>query len=450
MNIIIIGAGEVGRHLAQHLSTEGHAVCVVDEDAALVSDLNDKLDLRAIQGSCISVGLLEEANVADCDLFLAVTGHDATNLNSASIARKLGAKKAIARVHATVQRDEWLFDYREHFGIDYLFSSERLAAVELAKHIRNPDTPVVEEFARGRIELQQVTVSSHSVASGRMLKEISLPVRTRIGQIQRRDRSIVPSATERIEPGDLVTVFGETKKLAAAVTMLQPAFTPGGRRNVIIAGGTESALALAQMLESDNFRIRIMDTDRARCDLSSRLLEKSTVLFGDPTSLDQLREEQAGGADFFVAATADDEDNIMACLQANHLGTRHCLALVHRSDYAGAISRSGRKLGILAAVSPREAARRDLMRFVTLTGFRVVMRLDGGAEVIEFVVKAGGRIDGRQVSEVSWPAGSGLVALLHEDSAHVPAADDVFKPGDTVYAIVDEAGRAEMIRLLGS
>jgi trk system potassium uptake protein TrkA len=448
VNIIIVGAGEVGRYLAESLSSRLHNLSIIESNERLAEDLNERLDGRVICGTGTSVATLAEANVAECELFLALTSDDNTNLVSASMAKSLGARKTIARVHTGVQREEWLFDFKAHFGIDYLFSTERLAAVELAKFVRNPERLLVEELARGRIELQQIEVSAASRAVGRSLQDLALPPRVRIGMIEREKQHFVPAAREELQAGDVVTLFGEPRKLGEVISLLQPGARDEHERNVVVFGGGEYGLMLAQMLEGKRFRVRIMEKDRRRCEFLANTLQNTVVIHGDATSQKQLREEQVGEADFFIAATEDDEDNVMTCLQAKHLGTKYTLALIHRVDYADVVSRSSEQLGIMGAVSPREAANRDLLRFMTSEKYHVVMALADGAEVLESVVREGGSLAEKRVAEVQWPEGAGLVALLQGSEAMVPTADDVLRPGDTVYAIVSPQSKKALVKLL--
>jgi len=362
--------------------------------------------------------------------------------------KALGAKKTIARVHAGVQREEWLFDYRSHFGIDHVFSSEGLAAVELAKFIRNPQSLVVEEIARGRIEVQRVPVLSGCRGAGKRIRELGFPARVRVGLIQRNGSSFVPHAESVLHVDDLVTLFGEPRKLSEVATLLRT--TPDDRkeRSVVIFGGGEAAYALAQMLEAERFKVRIFERDERRCAYLAETLQSTVILHADATSLDNLREEQVGEADFFVAATHDDEDNVMTCLQANHLGTEYCLAMIHRADYAEAIIRFGKQIGILGAVSPREASKRDLLRFVTEEKYHSVMQLGDDAELIQMIVNEKSKAAGHKVMEVEWPEGSGLVAVLHGQQAIVPAADDLISGGDVLYAIVSREAKKPLLRLL--
>lgn len=448
MNVVILGAGEIGFYLAETLILHAHDVCVIESDADVAAEANEKLDARVVHGNGASVSVLEEASIADCDVFLGLSSQDNTNLVSASLAKSLGADRSIARVHSDIQSDFWLFDFRKHFNIDYLFSSERLAAVELAKHIRNPNHLLVEEVARGRIELQQTRVDARCAATEHSLRDLKLPQRVRIGLIQRGDQLIIPHADEVLKGGDVVTLFGHPSKLQEVSRLLQRFPVEDETTRVVIFGGGEYGFALAQMLTGKRFRVRIFETDEKRCQYLSTVLENTTLIHADATSMRMLREEQVGEADFFVGATYDDEDNVMTCLQAKDLGVRHCLTLIHRSDYADAVMRVGAELGIIGAVSPRVATSKELMRFMTPDRHTSLVQLAGGSDVIEFTVRERSAIANRKVAETNLPTGSMFVSLTHGRDAVVPAAEDLLSPGDQVVAIVSPAAKKPFLRLI--
>ena len=357
MNIIIVGAGEIGTHIALGLAAENHSIVVVESDEKVAGDLNNRIDARVIVADGTSITVLIDAGVADCDLFMSLTSDNNINIVSASVAKKLGARKTICRVHPGIQRESLFMDYGEHFGMDYLFSSERLAAIELAKHVRNPKSSMVEEIARGYVEIQRVYVSPNSKLCGKSLMELDFPARVRVGAITRGNVTIVPSAEEILMTDDLVTLFGEPTKLHDTVLRLQNRSGKDYKTNIVIFGGGEYGFSLAQSLESWNCRIRIIESNKERCRELSDQLTNVTILNADATSIAEMKEEQIGEADFFIAATEVDEDNVMTCLQAHSLGTKYCLPLIHRADYADAMTGFGVKMGILAAVSPREATR---------------------------------------------------------------------------------------------
>ncbi|MGJ8724040.1 MAG: Trk system potassium transporter TrkA [Roseibacillus sp.] len=446
MNIIIVGAGEIGRHLSQELS-KLHALSVIEVDSKLAEELEQTIDANVVRGDGNSVNALAQANVGDCDLFLGLTSSNNANLMSASMAKAMGVERVIARVHPGLQREEWLFDYRGHFNIDHLFSSERLTAIELAKFIRNPDSLTVEELAQGKIELQQVRVHAKSGVVGKPLREVKLPERTRIAAISREDTHTIPNADSILEAGDIATIFGEPRRLRKLAANLQK--TDGGLEGlkVVIFGGGEYGFSLAQMLESWDCKVRIFEEDEARClELADRLAN-TTVINVDATVLAELEDEQVGDADFFVATSTSDEDNVMTCLQANNIGVKNCLTIIHRADYARAIGSSGRHFGVVAAVSPREATRRDIERYLTSEKYHVVKKL-GPGQVIETRIESKSALAGKPVSEVKWPPGVVLVGRQRGLQAEVPGRDDVLEVGDILYAMVGRKSLKAFAKLL--
>ncbi|MDB2673810.1 Trk system potassium transporter TrkA [Akkermansiaceae bacterium] len=447
MNIIIVGAGEIGRHLAIELSRQEHAVSVIESDVVKASELQSEIEGRVVVGDGSSVNTLAEANVGDCELFLALTSENSVNLMSASMVKSMGVERVISRVHPGLQREEWLFDFRGHFGIDHIFSSERLAAIELAKFIRNPDSLVVEEIARGRIELQQVRVSLKSDAIGEPLKSLKFPANTRVALVSRDGKHEVANADTVLEGGDIVTVFGAPHKLRQLVGRLQKEIHLKDGPRVVIFGGGEYGFSLAQMLESWNCRVRIFerDPDLAR-ELTDRL-SNTTVINADATSVAELEDEQVGDVDFFVATSSSDEDNVMTCLQAHNLGAQNCLTLIHRADYAKAISSSGRHFGVVAAVSPREASRKEISRYVTTEKFHVVRKLGNGI-VIQTHIAKGAKADGKTVADLKWPEGCVLVGLLKGLQAIVPGADATLEGGDQIFAMVANKAEKRFLKLV--
>jgi trk system potassium uptake protein TrkA len=342
----------------------------------------------------------------------------------------------------------WLFDLRTHFSIDHIFSTQRLAAIELAKHVRNPERVLVEEIARGNIELQQVRVSEGRPVDGKALKDLGLPAHVRVGMVRREGKLLIPKAEEVLRADDEVTLFGAPQVLSGLLHLFQSNIVPASETSVVIFSGGEYGFSLAQMLEGHRFRVRIIERDEAKCRELSQTLQRAVVIHGDATSVQQLKEERLGEADFFIAASDDDEDNVMSCLQAKSLGTRYCLTLIHRGDYADVISRNSRQLQIHAAVSPREATNRELLRYITPDRVNTVLDLGGDAEVLESVIPATSALDGKTVSGIQWPEGCVLVALLHGSQAIVPGADDPLAIGDTLYAVVARSAKKAFTQLL--
>jgi trk system potassium uptake protein TrkA len=447
MNIIIVGAGEIGRHLAFYLAKEAHRISLIESDKVLAEELEATLDAKVIHGDGTSVSDLADADVGECELFLAMSSSNTTNMMSASMAKSMGVAKVISRVHPSLQREEWLFDFRGHFGLDHMFSSERLTAIELAKYVRNPDSLVIEELARGRIELQQVRVAGHSTYLQKSLRELKAPEGIRIAMITRNGKTFVPDADSILEEDDIATIFGEPRKLRDFAKHLQGKTGSGDRLRVVIFGGNEYGFSLAQMLESVHCTVRVFERDPQLCQSLADRLTNATIIHGDATVSAELEEEQVGEADFFISTSVDDEDNVMSCLQAHTLGVKNCLTIIHRADYAAAISNSGHHFGIRAAISPREATRREIQRFITGEAFHILKEFDG-VDLVELRVGNGSIAAGHMIKEVAWPPGVVLVGKLRGLHAEVPGPEEVLIGGDHLYAMVSKQARKAFLKLL--
>ena len=259
----------------------------------------------------------------------------------------------------------------------------------------------------------------------------------------------MPDADTELKAGDVVTIFGEPMKLRDFSSRFLGAAKRSERMRVVIFGGDEYGFSLAQTLEAIQCDVRIIEKDAALCGKLADRLMNTTILCADATMASVLQEEQVGEADFFVATSAVDEDNVMSCLQAHTLGASSCLALIHRTDYAAVISASGGQLGIRAAVSPREATRREIQRFMTSEKFHVVQSF-AGADLVEIDVARGSIAAGHMIREVDWPPGVVIVGHLRGIHAQVPGANEVLLAGDHVFAMVAKGSMKRFARLLES
>ncbi len=444
MNIIIIGAGEIGRHMAEKLANRNHNLCVIEKDESTIEDLAEILDVKFLHGEGASIEILSQADTSRCELFLALTSDDNSNLVAASIAKSLGAKKAIARVSPQTYSEQWKFNHKRHFCIDHLFCPERLTAVDLAKYVRNPESVAVEELANGQIELQQVLIAPNCKSSNIQIRDMNLQERVRITLIQRNGKNIIPHAGETLQTGDLVTLIGRPPQLEKTVTTFNEQSAPPAKQNVVILGGGQYGYALAKLLEGANCKIRLMEKERERAQELSEILSNSiTILNVDGTSVRDLREEQVDDADFFIAVTGEDEDNIMMCLQAKNLGAKHTIALVQRSDYANFITE---QMGISAVASPRISTSRELLQFVTSERWQHAFTLTDGIEVIAFPITAKSPIVNKKFTEIPHIEGAPFITIIRDTGAFVPIGKDTITQGDTLFAIVTPESRIRAIK----
>ena len=433
MRIVVLGAGTVGSSIAEMLCDGGCSVTVVDQSETQTRAIYDQLDVRVVTGSASQTSVLFQAEVSNCDLCLAVTGDDEVNMVGASIAKAMGAHRTIARAYAPVFRDLSTFDYQRHFGIDRMLSLEYLTAMELAREIRSPGSVVVENFARGELEIQEVIVSEKSRKLEIPLQELDLPANIRIGSIYRSGKMWIPKADDVLRAKDRLGIIGSPSHVEKIKDQLQK--ISGPRQRVMIAGGGEAGYHLAKALEHERYKVLLMEKSKNRCEYLANGLKRATVVQCDATSRAVLEEEHVSSADYFVACTGSDENNIIAGVEARELGAGQILAIVGRPDYANIVG----KLGIDRAVSEREVMARQITGFLNTGALISRMPLPGGTiSVLEVEIVEGAAIANKRLADLQLPRPCLVAAVMRTGFAEVPNAETVLKVGDTAIIFADD------------
>lgn len=449
MRIVIIGAGEVGSHLCETLSLADHDVTVIERDQQLAQTLHEQLDARVLNENGSSALTLKNAGVAKCDFFLAMTSSDETNLVSSSLAKALGAKTTFARVHDATFRDNSVINHQSHFGIDHLVNPEALAAVELAKRIRNPGRVAVEDFGRGQIEVLSLKIQQGAKIVGAPLKELKLPGNMRIGLISRDSETEVAHADSVLQDGDQVTLFGHPDSLFEAKPLFRPDSKLSKNISVTLLSGSEIAISLIRLLSNPRFKIRVIEKDLKLCRSLAEQLPQVTLVHGEGTSLRVLEEEEIGSADFFVACSKDDEDNIMTCLQAFKLGAQHTMLAINRADYIEVLGKLSWTLGLELAVSPRVATANEILRYI---GKKSFIELEGSDKsdsscIIEIDISSRSAVAGKRIRDIDWPSKCVIVGQESGYTPRTPTGNDVIEAGDSIIAIVCKSKLKELLKL---
>lgn len=448
MKVVIVGAGEVGRHLSHVLSDAGHDVTVVETDPERASLIDEEHNVRVISGSGSSAETLKMAIADGCDHFLAMTSQDEINLISCSLARVLGAKTVISRIHDQTFTDTSHINYPLHFGIDMMLNPEGLCALEFAKSIRNPARIAVENFARGQIEAQRIIVDERARLRGKALRDIKLHPEIKFGFYQRGEEQDIPGADTVLEAGDVVTVFGPPHELYKLRTNLDP-HSIGTLVRVVIFGGSETAVALIRLLNNPRFKVRVIEKNEEKCRRLAERFPHVTFINGDGTSLRLLEEEQIGNADYFVASTSDDERNVMTSMQASKLGAKHVQTVINKTDYEEILYNMRSALDIETMVSPRLVTANEVVRYLSKDPYIELFSFPKqAARIVEIQVSLDSSCAGRTLREISWPKHAVVVALLHKFHVKVPGADDRILAGDRVIVITREENIKEITHLL--
>lgn len=449
MNIVILGAGTVGSWLAKLLCEHpSHVITLVDSDPDHIQRINEELDAKTITGNAAEASVLFQAGVMISDLCLALTGDDEVNMIAASIARAMGSRRSIARVYAPIFHDLSTFDYQRHFGIDRFVSPEHLSAVELAQRIRHPGSLVVENFAHGDIQVQEITVTSKSKMLGMPIRQLGLPKGVIIGSIEREGGVFIAEAEDELKEGDRIILIGSHENIEAVSYRFEKS-TPK-KKGVVIAGGGETGFHLARLLKEDHYTVVLMEADYEQCNQLAARLPHVTVVHSDATIQKNLEEERIGSADVFIACTGDDENNIVACVEAKELGAASVMAIVSRPDYANILG----KLGIDHAVSPREVVAKQVMSFLN-AGPLIYRRALGseeaadgeGVTVMEIEVLEDVPATQHVLANLDLPPSCLIASVSRGEITRVPGADDRLEPGDTVIAMAANKAVRDTLKL---
>jgi trk system potassium uptake protein TrkA len=433
MNIVVLGAGQVGASIAEMLSQQDHNITVVDSNPALTSRLNDELDVGVVTGNAAQSSVLFQAGMLSADVCMAVTGNDEVNILAASMAKALGARRSVARVYSPVFRDLSTFDYATHFGIDRILSLEHLTAMELARNIRDPNAVLVEQVARGGLDVQQIAIEKDSKLTSAPLKDVKLPEEIRVGTIRRENRIWIASATDQLQVGDVATVFNLHEDSKTVHKLFN--VSTQQKRRIVIGGGGETGLQLARTLEREQFSVMVIEKDPDRCETLALNLDKTVVVNADASQINELAEQRVGNADVFVACTGHDDKNIVQCVEAKDLGAKKILTVVGKQDYLYLVP----KLGIDVAVSKKIVMARQILSYLTEGAEICRTRLPGGLiNLIEIEVLRDTPVTRKVLAETDLPDRCLIVAIMQNDKVRIPGGGTRLQAGDTAVILVEE------------
>jgi trk system potassium uptake protein TrkA len=438
VKIIILGAGQVGSTLAENLASEANDVTVVDTDPALLSELQDRLDLRTVQGYSSHPSVLRRAGADDADMIIAVTESDETNMLACEVANTLfHTPTKIARVRSAEYLKEKSLFAPGALPVDMHISPEQLVTDYIRRLIEYPGALQVVDFADGLVRLVGVKAYYGGPLVGRQLKELPthLPadVDARVAAIYRRGRPIIPEGDTVIEAEDEVFFCAARKHIPKIMAELRRADKP--LKRVMLAGGGNIGWRLAEALE-DTHQVKIIEKSRERAKFLSEQLEKAVVLVGDGANEDLLTEENIEDCDVFCAVTNDDEANILSAMLAKRLGAGKVMALINRLAYVELVE--GGQIDV--AISPQQSTVSALLAHVRRGDVvRVHSLRRGAAEAIEAVAHGGknaSKVVGRRLDEISLPPGTTIGAIVRGEEVLIAHHDTMIQAEDHVILFI--------------
>ena len=449
MKIIILGAGQVGGSLALSLANENNDITLVDTNAMVLQDIQDRADLRTIIGEASHPSVLSQAGAKDADMIIALTNSDETNMVACQVAYTLfHTPTKIARIRAVEYLTYSDLFVQEALPVDVLISPEHLISQYIQRLIEHPGSLQVLDFADGKVKLLAMRAELDGPLIGKRLQEIweTMPeTEAKVIAIYRNNKSITLHNEGHIQADDEVFFLASSSNATSLTAQLRGTEKPYKR--ILLAGGGNIGLHLAKSLES-KYQVKIIERSPERARYLSEALNKTIVLQGDAADQDMLREENIENMDVFCALTNDDEANILSAMLAKRLGANKVMSLINRPSYVDLVE-SGM---IDIAISPQQVTLGTLLTHVRKGDIVSVHSLRrGAAEAIEAVAhgdKKTSKVVGRSIEQINLPNGATIGAIARGEEVMMAEADINIESEDHVIIfLADKTGVKDIERL---
>ena len=435
MKIVIGGAGEIGSHLAELLSSERHQITVVDHDETRLQQLSNEADLITVNGYTTSISTLKKAQVDKADLYIAVSPAEEQDMNvvSASLAKRLGVRKSIARIN----NDEYLQDDNQsifsELGIDYLFYPEKIAAQEISDLLKQAYTNEIMEFSGGKLQLVVYKLEEGSPLINKKWSEIISTITNysyRVLAILRNGETIIPRDISDFRLNDMVYAISDRHGVDEVISY-------SGKkaieiRNVMILGGSRMAEMVARKLEQRGANIKLIESDRQRSEELAELLPDTLIINGDVRNTDLLEEEDLRHVDAFIAVSGSSETNILSCVVAKRMGVRKTIAEIENLDYI----KLAESMGIDTVINKKLITASRIFRFTMSPNVQSIKYLSGlNAEILEFIAKPGSAITKGKINEMAFPKNAIIGGIVRGETVFIAEGNSEIKAYDRVVVL---------------
>ncbi len=447
MKVLILGAGQVGRTAAYHLSREpANDVTIVDTNEDVLRDLQDRLDVRTVAGSASHPSVLEAAGIAETDILVALTSSDEVNMVACSIAHTLyRTPTRIARIRASEYTNHTKLFADGALAVDVWINPEQLVTEYIERLIHNPGALQVVDFADGKVRLVGLRALRGGLLVGQQLRTLKdhMPhAEARIAAIWRDGRAIEPTGETVVEEGDEIYFIAARDYIQRMMGEIRRTEEPV--RRVVIAGGGNIGLRLAALLEKQ-YQVKLIERDPKRARIASERLENTIVLQGDAQDEDLLIEENIDSIDVFAALTNSEEANVLSAMLARRLGARKVMALVNKPSYGELME--NRSIDVV--ISPQTVTIGSLLAHVRRGDVvRVHSLRRGSAEALETVVHGPAelsRVAGRTVEQVALPEGASIAAIVRGEQVIIAHHDTVIEEEDHVIVMLVDPRKVEAV-----
>lgn len=435
MRIIIVGAGKLGYSIAELLSKEEYDIIVVDQSEERLETVKETLDVLTITANGSSPITMNDEEIKDADVLIAVTDSDEVNMVACILAKKHGIKQTIARIRDMQFISEAKEYLKSNFDIDLMLNPEMLTAIEINRILMVPAALNVEDFADGKVRLFETKVQDTSPLVFVPFKDLDIPRDILAAMIFRGHQMIIPHGNDCLMPLDNAYFIGNPSAIENfSKNLVQQ--TSSRINKVLIIGAGRAGRFLATSLDKQGVKVKVIDKDRDICRKVGELMENGMAIHGDGTNIDLLTEEGVQDADAVACLTKDDNLNLLMALLCKHMGAKKTIVQVARSEYIDLME----KVGVDVVLSSRFLAASEVLAYVRRGGVVSVSLLEGAkAEAIEVIIQPDSQVAGKPLMKAGLPRECLVCAYVRDNEAHIPNGSSVLEAGDRVIILLDKA-----------
>lgn len=445
MNVVIVGAGEVGTSIAASLASS-HDVVVIDVDPDRTEELKYEHDVLTVTGDGTASAIQETANVSDADMFIACTDNDRANLVACGTSKTLGDAFTIARVKNTEYLRTWERE-QTAFGVDFMVCTNLQTAENIVRITGLPAAIDVDPFAGGLIQMAEFELPAESPVVGQTIAEADRFESLTFVGLFRDSEMILPRGGTDIIAGDRAVVIGSPESIQQFAADIAPGVTPDETNEIVVLGGGEIGYQTARIFEERGMSSRLIEQDTDRARWLAENLPKTTVLEHDGTDTEFLTREHVGEADIVIAALESDEQNLLVSVLAKRIGVDRVIAVVDSPDYITLFE----EIGIDVAINPRTVTAEEIIRYTyENTAENIAVLENDQAEVLELELSEDSCLVGKPIEEFADEIGGAFVigAITRGQSLITPRGETVLQPGDHVIVLVEMAFASELASLV--
>lgn len=442
MKIVIAGCGGVGGTIAEQLVQEGHAVTVIERDNKVLQNVTSRIDAMGIQGNCTSIAVQDEAGVKNADLLIAVTNHDEVNMLTCLIARKIGRCQTIARVRSPQYFNEIGY-IRDELGLSMAVNPEYAAAQEMARLIQIPSALEVDSFAKGHVNMIKVEIPEGSILDQMKIMDF----RSKVGDdalvcIVEHDQEVyIPNGSSVLHAGDKISVTMPIYAMNAFLTKI--GIKAKSMKRVMIAGGGKLGYYLAHILLDARIQVKIVERSEERCVELSDLLPKAMIIHGEATDKQLLLEEDVESMDSVVAATDQDEENLLMALYAHKVTDAKVITRINRLSIGEVIG----DLSVGSVVTPMNITAGYIIRYVRSmqnsygSNVETLYRLaENKVEALEFIVGENAKVTKATLADLNIRKDVLVCCISRHKKVIRPGGQDQIQAGDSVIVVTTRPG----------